>query len=278
MSARHVRRCCEGQVCGTAGGVRTLLFAVVRTLLALAASRNPKEASYIGMLDIGRVLLGPISTWANVHFLLRPILSSTLAKFYLGHVRLGPILFFYVCALCGCVVWVCCVACVVCVVLCARRVGARRVGGTKGGGPRGCAGLKRGGPEGPKPRKSGGLKGWGARRVRARRVGGPKGGSLSFFSLSPEKPKLHGRGPRPQFHEKTSLEGKKSENRAGEEKKERKFGRSGGGVSCGGVSSGGWVRRRVVQRRGVRGSCGGESCGGRPDGHTHTQHTNTTQL
>ena len=71
------------------------------------------------------------------------------------------------------------------------------------------------------------------------------GGAAGVSHDSPRTPNVHISGSRPSktpttFNEKTPRERKKNENCGGRrEKKERNFGRSGGGLSGGGLSGGG---------------------------------------
>ena len=75
--------------------------------------------------------------------------------------------------------------------------------------------------------------------------GGPVWWGRRGFTRESESPNVHISGPRPsktptKFHERTPRERKKNENCGGRrEKKERNFGRSGGGLSGGGLSGGG---------------------------------------
>ena len=86
--------------------------------------------------------------------------------------------------------------------------------------------------------------------------GGPVWWGRRGFTRQPESPNVHISGFRPsktptKFHERTPRERKKNANCGGRrEKKERNFGRSGGGLSGGGLSGGGLSSGGRVQRKG----------------------------
>ena len=86
--------------------------------------------------------------------------------------------------------------------------------------------------------------------------GGPVCWGRRGFTRQPESPNVNISGFRPsktptKFNERTPRERRKNENCGGRrEKKERNFGRSGGGWSGGGWSSGGWSSGNGVQGSG----------------------------
>ena len=186
--------------CGDKYMVTIVSFCTLRLLISPTKSQRKKSGAKGSLKDtiqLGCVSHDSPATQAN-SFHLKP--SSTQAKFSFGQVLLWPIFFL-------------CVRCVCCVRVCVRQAFLRMTS---------SAGLSlrqtplrftplRWTPYHRPPK----VCVWACR-------------PWDSHKMIPEKPKrtlwvVHGRGPRPQFHEKTSQERKNSENAAGEEKT-RNFG------------------------------------------------------